>query len=94
LQPFLASGNGGSIAFVAGSFESPVDQPAQVLLSGAVNLWINGQLVPTSEKSPPIRLKAGRNEAVLKLASGRRAPGFSLTILSEKELRPAEDAIK
>jgi hypothetical protein len=105
LQAFHNADKARSVVYLAGSIESPIDQPGRVLLgtTGGAKLWVNGEPIHTTRKRRPaaagddtvaIKLRAGRNEILLKSAGGDGPTGFFLTILSEKEIRPADDAVK
>ena len=63
----------------------------------------NGEQVYVSRQHRPavpgqdtvaVKLRKGRNRLLLKVANGEGPHGFYLTILSQQELQPVEEAVK
>jgi hypothetical protein len=105
LQTYHHADKAASAAYIAGAVESPIDQPGRVLLrtTGGAKLWVNGELIHASRKRKPvaavedtiaINLRTGRNDILLKTEGGQGPAGVFLTILSEKEIRAADDGVK
>jgi putative membrane-bound dehydrogenase-like protein len=105
LQAFHGPDSPQSVSYMTGVVESPADQDAKVLLGtdDGGKLWVNRELAYTSRTHRPavpgqdtvaVNFRKGPNRLLLKVANGDGAHGFYLTILSEQELRPAEDAVK
>jgi putative heme-binding domain-containing protein len=105
LAAFHGRDSASSVSYVVRTIESPAEQEAKVLLGtdDGAKLWVNGELVYTSRKhraavpakdSVAVRLHKGSNRLLLKIVNGNDPHGFYLTILSEQELRPAEDRVR
>jgi hypothetical protein len=105
LSPFGDAGGSQSVSYLAAAFESPTGQLARILCgtNGPAKVWVNGELVHTytgRRSATPgadtvrINLRQGRNSLLVKLTSEEESAGCYLTILSETELRPAEDRVK
>ena len=89
-----------SVSYLYAEIESPADQDAEVLLGtdDGATLSVNGKQVHaekvTRAAAPgqarvAVKLKAGTNAVLLKIANGNNPHGCYLTILSGQELKLA-----
>jgi hypothetical protein len=101
----LAALHGGaaqdSVSYLYAAVESPADQDAEILLGtdDGATLSVNGKPVHTekvtraaapAQARVAVKLKAGTNVILLKIANGDGPHGCYLTILSGQELKPAK----
>jgi putative heme-binding domain-containing protein len=87
-----------SVSYAAQEVVSPADQDAEVLLGtdDGAKLFVNGvevfrsawtKAASPAQHSVPVKLKAGKNTVLLKVANGNNPHGFYFTILSPNELK-------
>jgi putative membrane-bound dehydrogenase-like protein len=98
LQEFHGTRSPQSVSYVYREIDSPADQEATVLLGSddGCKLWVNGQLVFTSnatraaapeQDTVKIKLKKGRNAILFKIDNGDGPHGFYFTLESAEEVK-------
>lgn len=102
LQAFFAPGSSDITSYLYRTFESPVDQQAEILMGtdDGHRLWLNGELVSQTnahraaapaQDRVKVKLKKGTNVVLLKIANGDGPHGLYFTIVSEEELKSTPD---
>jgi len=90
-----------SVSYLQQMVESPVEQDAEILLGtdDGAKLFVNGTQVFESQNtqsavpgrdSVKVKLKAGKNTILLKIANGSNPHGFYFTMLSGQEVKVAK----
>jgi putative membrane-bound dehydrogenase-like protein len=100
LKAFFGDRSANIVSYLVSDIESPADQDATILLGSddGAKLWVNDKLVHTArvtraalpeQDTVKVKLKKGANRILLKINNGDGPHGFYLTVLSEQELKPA-----